>query len=83
MTLGCAVRSGKRSIREQMNECVVLILHSVKTLRVLLSSHNTFYFGFMVSIFEASQSYKVNVDCSLKHSTNVLPSVYEVPNGTF
>jgi hypothetical protein len=57
---------GKHSIQEQMNEWVVLLLHSVKPLRGLLSSHNTFYFGFMVSIFEASHSYKENVNCSLK-----------------
>jgi hypothetical protein len=66
-----------------MNERIVLLLHSAKPPRVLLSSHNTFYFRFMVSIFEASHSYKENVNCSLKHSTNVLPSVYEVPNGIF
>jgi len=84
MTLGCAGRFGKHSIQEPMNESVVPLLHSVKPLRVLLSSHNTFYFGFMVSIFEASHSYKDNVNCSLKHGRNgVVPSVYEVPNGIF
>ena len=63
MTLGCGGRFGKQ---EEMNEWVVLLLHSVKPLRVLPPSHNTFYFGFMVSIFEASHCYMENVNCCLK-----------------
>ena len=66
MTLGCEGRFGRHSIQVQMNDWVVLLLHSVTPLRVLLSSHNTFYFGFMVSNFEASHGYKENVNCPLK-----------------
>jgi hypothetical protein len=83
MAFGCGGRFWKHSVQEETNEWVVLLLQSAKPLRVLLSSHNTFYFCFMVSIFEASHSYKENVNRSLKHSTNVLPSLYEVPNGIF
>jgi len=83
MTLGYAGRLGKHSIQEPTNEWVVLLLHSANPLRVLLSSHNTFYFGFMVSIFEASHGYKENVNCSLRHGTNAVPSVYEVPSSIF